>query len=394
MHPEIGNTETAFKYRTDKDLKRTYFLYSFIASPRRTRLGVGAVQAAMAFHLPIGGILKSTIFKQFCGGETLDETGKTADMLGKYNVGSILDYGVEGAGSEAEYDKAVEECIRAIRFAATNKDIPFVSLKVTGYCRFGLLVKMNSGTTITTSEMQEWQRAVNRINEICSAASDRSIKVLIDAEETWIQNPCNDITVQMMQKFNRRNVVVFNTFQMYCHGTLFYLQEATKHAIENDYLLGAKLVRGAYMEKERARAKQWQYTDPIQPDKESTDKDYDEAVQFCMQNIDKLSLFIGTHNEKSCMRAVELMNKYGIASSDNCVVFSQLFGMSDHISFNLAAAGYKVAKYLPYGPLRSVVPYLLRRAMENTSVGNQTGRELSLIRKEINRRRLRGSSAQ
>lgn len=388
MIPDIDNTEIAFRYRTDNDLKRADFLYSFIASPLRTRIGIGAVQVAMALHLPIVGLLKRTIFKQFCGGETLEETGKTADMLGKYNVGSILDYGVEGAKSEPEYDRAAEECIRAIGFAATSKDIPFISLKITGYCLFGLLVKKHIGTPLTTTEEEEWKRTCDRINQICKAAADRNVMVLIDAEETWIQDPCNELTVQMMQKFNHGKVAVFNTFQMYCQGTLPYLHQAIKHATDNNYLLGAKLVRGAYMEKERARAIQWQYTDPIQPGKESTDKDYDEALALCLQNLDRLSLFIGTHNEQSCTRAVELMNKYDIAANDGRVVFSQLFGMSDHISFNLAAAGYRVAKYVPYGPIRSVVPYLLRRAMENTSVGGQTSRELSLIRKEIKRRSL------
>ncbi|MCF8449965.1 MAG: proline dehydrogenase family protein [Taibaiella sp.] len=388
MIPDIDNTEIAFRYRTDNDLKRANFLYSFIASPLRTRIGIGAVQAAMALHLPIRGILKRTIFRQFCGGETLEETGKTADMLGKYNVGSILDYGVEGAKSEPEYDRAAEECIRAIGFAATSKNIPFISLKITGYCRFGLLVKKHIGTPRTTTEDGEWKRTCDRINQICKTAADRNVMVLIDAEETWIQEPCNEITAQMMWKFNRGKVVVYNTFQMYCHGTLPYLQEAIKHAADNDYLLGAKLVRGAYMEKERSHAWQWQYADPIQPDKARTDKDYDEAVRLCMQNLNSLSLFIGTHNEQSCLKATELMNKCGIANNDDRVIFSQLFGMSDHISFNFASAGYRVAKYLPYGPVKNVVPYLLRRATENTSVAGQTSRELTLIRKEIKRRSL------
>jgi len=388
MTPDLDNTEIAFRYRTDNDLKRAHFLFSFMASPFRTKIGIGAVQAAMALHLPIGGILKQTIFKQFCGGETLEETGRTAGILGKYNVGSILDYGVEGAESDTEYDRAVDECTRAISFAAASKDIPFISLKITGYCRFGLLVKMHIGTHLTTTEKEEWERACRRIDQICRAAADSNVMVLIDAEETWIQEPCYEITVQMMQKFNRGIVVVYNTFQMYCHGTLPYLHEAIKHAVDNDYLLGAKLVRGAYMEKERARALQWQYTDPIQMDKEKTDEDYNKAVLLCLDNLDKLSLFIGTHNEQSCIKAVELMNTYGIAANDSRVIFSQLFGMSDHISFNLAATGYRVAKYVPYGPIRSVVPYLLRRAMENTSVGGQTSRELSLIRKEMKRRSL------
>jgi proline dehydrogenase len=388
MIPDIDNIEIAFRYRTDNELKRAHFLFSCISSSLLTKIGIKAVQAAMALHLPIDGIIKRTIFMQFCGGETLEETAKTAALSGKYNVGSILDYGVEGAEGEPEYDRAVEECIRAIRFASANKHIPFISLKITGYSRFGLLVKKHNGTPLIFTEEQEWQRVSDRINEICTTAASCNVMVLIDAEETWIQDPCNEITVQMMRKFNHGKVVVFNTFQMYCHGTLSYLTEAIKHAADNDYLLGAKLVRGAYMEKERAHARQWQYADPIQPDKECTDKDYDEAVRLCLQSLDRLSLFIGTHNEQSCLKAVELMNKCGIASNDDRLIFSQLFGMSDHISFNFASAGYRVAKYLPHGPVKNVVPYLLRRATENTSVAGQTSRELSLIRKETKRRSL------
>lgn len=318
----------------------------------------------------------------------MEEAAHTADILGKYHVGVILDYGVEGKESEHDFDKAVPEFIKAIQYASTQKHIPFISLKVTGFSRFALLEKIHSGQTLSADESAEWQRVHNRINDICSAAFKNNVMVLIDAEETWIQEPVNQLTEAMMEKYNLKEALIFNTFQFYSHGTLPYIKDCISIAAQKGYILGAKLVRGAYMEKERARAAKMGYPDPIQPDKASTDRDYDAAVIYCLENLDKLSLFIGTHNEKSCMDAVKFMDVRKIAPDTNRVYFSQLFGMSDNISFNLANSGYHVAKYLPYGPVKDVLPYLMRRAEENTSVAGQTGRELSLISKELQRRKL------
>ena len=388
MKPEFDNTEIAFRYRTNKELKKAHFLFSFMASPLLTKLGIGAAQLSMKWHLPVKGLLKSTIFSQFCGGETLEETAATADNISKYNVDTILDYGVEGKEGDAEFDKAVPEFVKAVKYAASQKHIPFISLKVTGFARFCLLEKMNANQTLSSEETAEWSRVTKRIDEICGAAAERNVMVLIDAEETWIIEPCNQLAEAMMEKYNKKQVVVFNTYQFYCHGTLPYLKSSIEDATKKGYLLGAKLVRGAYMEKERARAAAMNYQDPIQPDKGSTDRDYDAGVMLCLKNLDKLAVFIGTHNEKSCAAAVEYMEQNGIEPKNPRVFFSQLYGMSDNISFNIANAGYHVSKYLPYGPVKDVIPYLMRRAQENTSVAGQTSRELLLIQKEMKRRQL------
>ena len=383
---QFSNTEIAFRYRSDKDLKMGSFLFSSMNSPLITKLGIAATRFAIGAHLPIDSVVKKTIFKQFCGGENMEEAAETAQLIGKYKVGVILDYGVEGKENEMEFERATGEFIKAITFAATQKNIPFVSLKVTGFARFSLLEKINSGAKLSDDETKEWQRVHNRVDRVCTAAFQNNIMILIDAEETWIVEPVNELTEKMMEKFNKKKVIVFNTYQLYCHGTLPYLKEACEKAEKLGYILGAKLVRGAYMEKERARAAEKGYTDPIQPDKESTDKDYDAAVIYCLQNLGKLALFIGTHNENSCMEAVKYMKEMNIPAGSPYVYFSQLYGMGDNISFNLADEGYHVSKYLPYGPVKDVIPYLMRRAEENTSVAGQTSRELNLIRTEQKRR--------
>jgi proline dehydrogenase len=384
--PQFNNTEIAFRYRSDKDLKLAHFLFRSMNSPTLTKMGIAATRFAIKTHLPIDGLVKRTIFKQFCGGENMTEAGQTADAIGKYKVGVILDYGVEGKENEEEFDKATLEFVKAIKFAASRKNIPFVSLKVTGFARFALMEKINSGEPLTETEKLEWQRVHNRIDTVCTAAFEHKIMMLIDAEETWIVEPVNELCERMMEKFNKQKAYIFNTYQLYCHGTLPYLNEATEKAAAKGYILGSKLVRGAYMEKERARAAEKGYPDPIQPDKQATDNDYDAAVIYCLQNLGKLALFIGTHNEKSCQDAVKYMEAKGIKPNNPYVFFSQLYGMGDNLSFNLADDGYNVSKYLPYGPVMDVVPYLMRRAEENTSVAGQTSRELSLITAEIKRR--------
>lgn len=387
MLPEFDNTEIAFRYRSDKELKQARFLFSSMGSSALTRIGMTATKIAMALKLPINGLIKNTIFKQFCGGETIEEAAATSDMLGQYHIGVILDYGVEGKEGEAAFDAAVPEFIKAIRFAASQKNIPFISIKVTGFSRFALLEKLHSGAALSNTEQEEWQRVIKRITAICSEAADKKVKVLVDAEESWVQQPIDDLTNLMMATFNKTTAIVYNTFQLYLHERLADLRVAHEQASKNQYLLGAKLVRGAYMEKERKRAAEKNYPSPVQPDKQHTDKDYDEALRFCLEHIDTLELFIGTHNEKSCLLAASIMAQKQMNFADTRVYFSQLYGMSDNISFNLADAGFHVAKYLPYGPVKDVMPYLMRRAQENTSVAGQTGRELSLINKELTRRK-------
>lgn len=387
MLPEFDNTQIAFEYKTNKDLKQAQFLFSSMGSPALTSIGISLTKFAMKLNLPINGIIKSTIYRQFCGGEALEEASQTADFLSKYNVGVIMDYGVEGKEEEAEFDKAVPEFIKAINYAATKNNIPFISIKITGFARFQLLEQVHKKTQLSDNEQAEWDRVYGRIDKICAAAHDNNVRVLVDAEETWIQEAVNELTCAMMERYNKEHAIIFNTFQMYCHGTLAYLKEAYDEAVTRNYILGAKLVRGAYMEKERKRAAELGYESPIQPNKQATDRDYDAAVVFCLERLANLELFIGTHNEKSCLLAAKYMDENGIKHNDRRVYFSQLFGMSDNISFNLAHAGYSVAKYLPYGPVKDVIPYLMRRAQENTSVAGQTGRELSLINKELQRRK-------
>ncbi|RYE19149.1 MAG: proline dehydrogenase [Sphingobacteriales bacterium] len=388
MLPEFDNTEIAFRYRSNKELKRAQFLFSSMSSPFLTKTGMALTKWAIAWNLPVKGIIKSTIFNQFCGGETMEEAAQTAETVNKYGVGVILDYGVEGAEGEDTFDKAVPEFIKAIQYAASQKNIPFISIKITGFARFALLEKIHANETLSDAEQKEWGRVFDRIDRICAAARDSGTMVLVDAEESWIQQPVDDLTDAMMERYNKHKVYIYNTFQMYRHDRYEFLKISFDKAVSKGYLLGAKLVRGAYMEKERNRAAEKGYQSPIQPSKEATDKDYDAGVLFCLERLDKLAVFIGTHNEHSCLEAARYMESHNIPATHPHVYFSQLFGMSDNISFNLANSGYHVAKYLPYGPVKDVLPYLMRRAQENTSVAGQTGRELSLIDREIKRRKL------
>lgn len=318
----------------------------------------------------------------------MDEAAGTAAVIAKYGVGTILDYGVEGKESEYEFDKAVPEFIKAIKYAAANKNIPFISMKVTGFARFALLEKKHSGSVLSAEEQAEWKRIYDRIDFICKAATENNIMVLVDAEESWVQQPVDELTDAMMEKYNGSKAIVFNTFQHYRHDRLAFLKVSAERAMAHNYVLGAKLVRGAYMEKERKRAAEMGYKDPIQPNKQATDNDYDAAVHYCLEHLEHLAVFIGTHNEQSCLKAAQYMERHNIPATTDRVYFSQLYGMSDNISFNLAHSGYHVAKYLPYGPVKDVIPYLMRRAQENTSVAGQTGRELSLIEREISRRKI------
>jgi proline dehydrogenase len=386
MLPEFDNTQIAFQYRTDSELKRARFLFSSMGSPLLTSIGMKMTKFAISWHLPVKGLIKKTLFEQFCGGETMEEAARTAATLGKYGISTILDYGVEGKESEEDFDRAVPEFIKAIKYAASGKNIPFISLKVTGFAHFTLLEKIHSGATLSIEEEKAWKRVQDRIGLICKAASDNNIMVLVDAEESWIQQPVDDLTDAMMAKYNRTRAIVYNTFQLYRHDRLDFLKQSYEFAKSQGFILGAKLVRGAYMEKERLRAEEKGYTSPIQPNKQATDRDYDAGVLFCLQHIDEISVFIGTHNEASCMKAVKYMQEHNIPATTEKVYFSQLYGMSDNVSFNLAHDGYHVAKYLPYGPVQDVIPYLMRRAQENTSVAGQTGRELSLINRELKRR--------
>jgi proline dehydrogenase len=387
MTPQFDNTEIAFKSKTNNELRQAQFLFSSMGSPFLTNIGLGFTKWALHFKLPIKGIIKSTIFKQFCGGESMIEAATTAQKLAKSNIGVILDYGVEGKQNDADFDAAVPEFVKAIDFAASEKNIPFISIKVTGFCNFDLLAKIHAGASLTNEENLSWKKVYERINTICAKAHKKNIKVLVDAEESWIQDPIDWLCDEMMRLYNKEGAIVYNTYQLYLKKRLGDFKKDTEKAKENQYILGAKLVRGAYMEKERLRASEMNYPSPVQDTKENTDNDYNIGVEWGIQHINQLELFIGTHNENSCQLAIQLMKSANIEAIDPRIYFSQLFGMSDNISFNLSNAGYHVAKYLPYGPVEDVMPYLMRRAQENTSVAGQTGRELSLIRKELKRRK-------
>lgn len=380
----FDNTENAFKSKTSADLNRSYWLFKLIGNPAIVNIGA----AFGPFSLKIGfkGLIKATIFKQFVGGEDISDCTQTINQLGKYNIGTILDYSVEGKESEHDFEHCTAETIGTIEKANHNPLIPFCVFKVTGLARFSLLEKQSAGVTLTESEKSEWQRVKDRVEKICQAAAAANQPLFIDAEESWIQPAIDELANTNMARFNKGKVIVYNTYQLYRHDRLQYLIDSHAEAVKNGYHLGAKLVRGAYMEKERERAAKMGYTSPIQPNKEATDKDYDAAIKFCIDNIDTMAVCAGTHNEASSLYLVKLLNEKNININDKRIYFSQLLGMSDHISYNLSIGGYNVSKYVPYGPVNEVLPYLIRRARENTSVKGQTGRELSLIIKEKKRR--------
>jgi proline dehydrogenase len=393
MNISFENTEKAFAYKSDKDLKLARFLFKTMGSQWLVNFGVSLTPLALKLKLPIDGLVRKTIFKQFVGGETLQDTSEICKKLAAYNVDVILDYGVEGKEGEQNFDLATQEFIRVINYASAQPGIHFISVKVTGIARNGLLEKLNdaprlrSGVHDNEAEDAEWERVRERMYRICEAAAEKNIGVLIDAEETWIQDPIDRLTIEMMEAFNEEKAVVYNTIQLYRHDRLHFLQLSYNIARQNNFVLGVKLVRGAYMEKERERASARGEQSPIQPDKASTDKDFNEAVRFCLDNIENISAIVATHNEESTMLTIAEMQSRGLPADHPNVHFSQLYGMSDNITFNLAEAGYSVSKYLPFGPINDVVPYLMRRARENSSVSGQTGRELVLINKEIKRRK-------
>lgn len=381
------DTAIAFSSKSNAALRKTHWLFWAMNSPFLVKWGTGAIQLGFAMHLPIKWLVKHTIFSQFCGGESIEDCQKSIDRLAEYGIGTILDYSVEGEKSEKSFEATMHETIETIRIASQKRtQIPFCVFKVTGVAPFALLEKVQAKQPLTEDENIAWQKAQKRVETICTEAYLQKVRLFIDAEESWIQNTIDDLAYAMMRKFNQEMPVIYNTYQMYCHATLGDLKKAYAQAEQEGYHLGAKVVRGAYMERERARAEAKGYQDPIQPTKEASDKDFNAAIAFCAENIARIGLCAGTHNEDSSYWLVSLMEKNSISPKNPNVYFAQLFGMSDHISYNLAKAGYNVAKYVPYGPVKAVIPYLFRRAAENTSVAGQTSRELTLIQKEVKRR--------
>ena len=380
----FDNTENAFKAKSNSDLNRSYWLFKMVGNPSMVKFGAFAAPIGLAIGFK--GLIKNTIFKQFVGGENINECDKTIAELGKFNIGTILDYSVEGKESETDFDACCKETIETIHKAKNDQLIPFCVFKVTGLARFDLLEKVSAKIQLSEAEIKEYDKVKQRVYSICKEAYDANQPLFIDAEESWIQPAIDALADENMAHFNKEKAIVYNTFQLYRKDRLDFLKQTIANAKANGFKVGAKLVRGAYMEKERARATAKNYASPIQDTKEDSDIDYNSALDECVKNIDMMGLCAGTHNEKSSLFLVELMNKYAISSSDKRIYFSQLLGMSDHISYNLTLSNYNVAKYVPYGPVKEVLPYLMRRAQENTSVKGQTGRELSLIIKEKERR--------
>lgn len=383
----FNNTEVSFSGKSNSDLNRSYWLFKMVSNSGFVNIGKSLTTFAIKTHLPIKGLIKATIFKQFCGGENIEECDKTIKELSKFNIGTILDYSVEGKETESDFDACKIETISTIQKAKTDTFIPFCVFKVTGLARFELLEKVSAKENLSQEEHKEFGNVQLRVSEICKAAHDAGVPIFIDAEESWIQEAIDNLANQMMVLYNTEKAIVYNTYQLYRKDRFGYLKHSFDRAKEGHYFLGAKLVRGAYMEKERVRAIAKGYPSPIQDSKENTDRDYDAAVEFCMEHLDRVAICAGTHNEQSSMKLANLMKEKHIQPEHKHVYFSQLLGMSDHISFNLANDGYNVAKYVPYGPVSEVLPYLIRRAQENTSVKGQTGRELSLIIKEKERRK-------
>lgn len=388
MNTIFNNTKVAFDLKSDRELKRAYFLFKMIGNPSLVKIGTAATNFALKLHLPVEGLIRSTVFDHFCGGVNEVDCLKVVDKMFTKGVSSVLDYSVEGKEEEAQFDAALNMTLKTIEFAREREAIPFAVFKPTGFGRITLYEKVGDKAHLTENEQKEWNRVIERFDIACKTAFEKDVLLLIDAEESWMQDAADAIVTNMMRKYNKQKAIVFNTLQMYRWDRLDYLKNLHEQAKAEGFYIGMKLVRGAYMEKENERAAQRGLKSPICVSKEATDINYDAAVLYMIENIDKMAIFAGTHNEESSYKLMQLMAEKGIAKNDKRIFFGQLLGMSDNISFNLAENGYNVAKYLPFGPVRDVMPYLIRRAEENTSVAGQTSRELTLITREKERRKL------
>ena len=384
----FDNTKIAFDLKSDSELERAYFLFKMISHQPLVRIGTAATNFALKAHLPVEGLIRSTVFDHFCGGVNEDDCLSVIDKMYSKGVCSVLDFSVEGKEEEANFDAAMQKTLKIINFADEKEAMPIAVFKPTGFGRFHLYQKKGEGKAFTEEEAQEWNRVVARFNKVCQLAKEKDVEVLIDAEESWMQDAADELCEEMMRLYNTEKPIVYNTLQLYRWDRLDYLKQLHERAKRDKFTIGVKIVRGAYMEKERDRAEEKGYPSPICATKEATDINFNQTLEYILNHLDVISVFIGTHNEQSSYLAMELMEKFNIAKNDNRVWFGQLYGMSDHISFNLAAQGYNVAKYVPFGPVKDVMPYLIRRAEENTSVAGQTSRELNLLKQEKARRKL------
>jgi len=384
---KFENIKVAFSDKSDKDLNRAYLLFKTISSPFISKTLTAFVKVAMWLRLPINPIIRATVYKHFCGGTTIENSQETIDKLWESNIGTILDFSAEGKESELDFNRAMKETISSIKKAKEESSIPFSVFKPTGLTKFSLLEKLSENKDLNENEKIENLNFRNRIEKICKTSSENKVPLFIDAEESWIQNAIDDIAKEMMEKYNKKEAWIFNTLQLYRNDRVDYLKFLLKEGKEKGYFIGLKLVRGAYHEQEIERANEKGYPCPVHTIKEKTDKDYNTALTICIENIDIISVCAGTHNEESSELLIQLLEKYNISKDDKRVYFSQLLGMSDHISYNAAKEGFNVVKYVPYGPVKDVLPYLIRRAEENTSIAGQMGRELTNIIEEKKRRR-------
>ena len=388
MEGIFENTATAFSLKTDSELERAYFLFKMIANEPLVKIGTVMTNFAIKTHLPVEGLIRATVFDHFCGGVNEEDCLPVVDRMWEKKVCSVLDYSVEGKDEEDPFDNATKIILKILDFVKEKEAIPFAVFKPSGFGRFDLYQKIGEKKELTEKEQAEWKRVVNRFDQVCKKAHDLDVSLLIDGEESWMQDAADDLVEDMMRKYNHKKAIVFNTLQTYRWDRLQYLKDLHKRAMENGFKIGIKVVRGAYMEKENERAMEKGYPSPICESKKATDENFDATVAYMINNLETISLFSGTHNEESCYKLMQLINDYRLEKNNPGIWFGQLYGMSDHISFNLAQYGYNVAKYLPFGPVRDVMPYLIRRAEENTSVSGQTSRELSLLKKERKRRKI------
>ena len=387
MEKIFNDTEVAFALKSDTELDRAYFLFKMIANEPLVRIGTAVTNFALKAHLPVDGLIRATVFDHFCGGVNEVDCLSVVDKLYTKGVSSVLDYSVEGKEEEVQFDAALEMTLKTVEFAKERQAIPFAVFKPTGLGRLDLYEKVGAKVTLLPAEEIEWKKVKDRFELICKTAHQKDVALLIDAEESWMQDAADDLVEEMMRKFNKEKVIVFNTLQLYRWDRMDYLKKLHERAKLDGFYIGMKLVRGAYMEKENARAEEKGYPTPICASKQATDDNYNTAVDYMMKHIDHMAIFAGTHNEESSYKLLEMQQANNIAKNDKRIWYGQLYGMSDNISYNLASHGYNVAKYLPFGPVRDVMPYLIRRAEENTSVAGQTSRELNLLKTERDRRK-------
>ena len=387
MEKIFDNTQVAFALKSDTELDRAYFLFKMIANQPLVRIGTAVTNFAIKAHLPVEGLIRATVFDHFCGGVNEVDCLSVVDKMFTKGVTSVLDYSVEGKEEEEQFDAALQMTLKTIDFAKKRDAIPFAVFKPTGFGRFELYEKLGEKQTLSAAEQVEWDRVVKRFDIVCKEAHAKNVSLLIDGEESWMQDAADDVVASMMRKYNKEKAIVFNTLQMYRWDRLDYLKKLHDQAKSEGFHIGMKVVRGAYMEKENVRAQEKGYPTPICASKEATDVNYDAAIKYMTDHLDIMSIFAGTHNEASTYTLMGLLQEKGIRSNDDRIWFGQLYGMSDNISYNLANAKFNVSKYLPFGPVRDVMPYLIRRAEENTSVAGQTSRELMMIKAERKRRK-------